>query len=332
MNLKELNEFRKSGTYKKPRDENFLEDLNQTLYQKERKEYASLEPEHPIALVFGLPRSGTTLTAQVVTHGLGLHYIDNIAARFYLAPLHGIKLSRAIGGEKNSLFKSDHAVTSDLTDIHEFGYFWRHHLRKEKLTAPAELEQAEAEIDWPNLKRVLANMLQTWGGPALFKNIFGAFHIPRLVKEIPNCLFIYIERDSADVAMSLYKARQKFYGGDVKKWWSTAPPEIRDLLDLPVEEQIAGQVFYLHRFYEKELQKIPEKNKLWLHYSELTGNPKNAIEKAQAKMERLGAQLKIRPEAIPATFETRTYATDDPFLKKFKKAYQTLQENHAPRP
>jgi hypothetical protein len=58
--------------------------------------------------VLGVPRSGTTLTSQLLAYCLDAGYVNNAAARFWLAPVHGIRLARLIAGDRGERsFRSD---------------------------------------------------------------------------------------------------------------------------------------------------------------------------------------------------------------------------------
>ena len=97
--------------------------INQELKKHEKYDY--YKPKYTNIYLCGLPRSGTTLTSQIIARGLDLSYINNLAARFWLAPLQGILFSQAvIGKEKLNLFKSDYGKSLELHGIHEFMYFW----------------------------------------------------------------------------------------------------------------------------------------------------------------------------------------------------------------
>ena len=175
-NLSELYTQR-HGKYVKPAaDEDFLLGLNKTLFAREINTYQNREVEHPFIFVFGPPRSGTTLITQVIAHSFNLGFINNFMARFWLAPVHGIRLSKLVfGNSQQTDFKSDYAATSEITDIHEFGYFWRHWLLKESFKGVTQCAEIESKIDWNNLKKVLTNIQYEFQKSMVFKNIFVIF-------------------------------------------------------------------------------------------------------------------------------------------------------------
>src|SRR6056297_2325285 len=122
--FKNLNQYRKESYKKDEKQENFLEEFNKYLLKKEINEYKDFPVKYPFLFVIGAPRSGTTLLTQLIANSFDVSYINNLAARFFLAPLYGIKFSKTVLGEaKQSDFQSNYARTGNLSDIHEFGYF-----------------------------------------------------------------------------------------------------------------------------------------------------------------------------------------------------------------
>lgn len=307
--LKDLNQKRKGAYYKDPAEENFLEELNEYLQPRELDTYLDIAPPHPHIFIFGLPRSGTTLLSQVIAHGLDVGYINNFVARFWLAPVHGIKLSQSIlKKEPEPSFRSDFGATGSLKDIHEFGYFWRKWLHKDALEGIKNAESLEDKIDWEGLVRSLANIQAELDKPMVYKNIFGAYHTPRLTKALnTKALWIYIERDPLDVAVSILNARKKFYH-DINTWWSYAPPNYEELLKLDHWGQIAGQIHYLKEYYYQQIERMESiQPVLPIKYEQLTQDPVavlNIIRKTLHQRFSTSVNLKADPsEAI----EHRSY-------------------------
>jgi len=309
---------KRQGSYVKRReDENFLEELNQTLKAKEQEWYREFPVEHPFLFVYGLPRSGTTLITQLIAHSMDVGFINNLMARFYLAPIHGIRFSRALFGDQRSTdFRSDYARTHDLTDIHEFGYFWRYWLKKETFTGVTRAREVEKEIDWKGLKLILSNIQHEFGKPMIFKNIFGSYHQERLNKVLGKVLYIYIKRDILDSAISILEARKRYYT-DLNTWWSYMPVEYDKIKDLNYWEQIAGQVYYLNRYYDRMSEKLS--NVLVIEYQKLTENPSEILDIINQKVYKLfGEKIPIINQP-PASFPFRSYIDRKEERQKFEK-------------
>lgn len=179
-NLNDLNKYRRNEYYKCPENEAYLKRINVILRNEEIKDYKDIPVRYPYLFVFGLPRSGTTLMAQILIQSLDLSYINNFMARFWMAPLTGIKLSRIIlGNIKQTDLTSSYGSTNNIYDLHEFGYFWRYWLNIRSIQKIIRIKEREEQIDWAGLRTVLANMQQEFGKAVCMKNIFGAYHLPK---------------------------------------------------------------------------------------------------------------------------------------------------------
>ncbi len=331
--LRDLNLKRKGSYRKDAREEEFFLRMNRTLRELEEAQYRDYPIEHPFIFVIGAPRSGTTLVSQLIAACLDVGYINNLAARFWLAPLHGIRLSKAVlGREKRISFSSDYARTEDIRDIHEFGYFWRDLLRKETLEDITQLKERSRQIDWPRVRRILAAIQHEFGKPMVFKNIFGSYHLKEMSDLLEKVIYVYIERDPLDSAISILEARRKHYR-DLNTWWSYTPPEYDLLKDKAYWEQIAGQIYFLKRFYDRQIAEHQLGNVLRVHYRDLCQQPAQVL----AELDRLSRQLYRRPLEIaidpPAQFPFRSYTDRDEekqnfarYLKKFEEKYGS--ENH----
>lgn len=316
--LSELYAQRK-GHYSKPKEEeDFLSQLNEHLAEKEQSYYKDYEIEFPFIFVFGLPRSGTTLITQVIAHCFKVGYINNFVARFYRAPIQGIRLSKIFfGNEKHSSFKSDYAKTSHFTDIHEFGYYWRYWLKKETFTGVTQADKIEKDIDWKGLRRSLANIQAEFKQPMVFKNIFGSYHITKLNDLLKKVIFIYITRDPLDSAISILDARRKYYK-DPNTWWSYMPVEYEQLRNLDYWQQIAGQVFFLKKYYDKHISNPLVKNILTISYEELSKNPLKVIRDiSEFSKSSFGAEIEVLKNP-PKSFPFRVYNDRDEDKQKFK--------------
>lgn len=327
LSLKELNKLRTQEYLKDPAQEDFLHKLNQQLLPFEKQLYKEVDIKHPFIFVFGLPRSGTTFISQLLAHSFDLGYINNFISRFWLTPVTGIRLSRTLLKNKSQpSYKSNYAATIDILDLHEFGYFWRYWLKKELISDFKDLEEKEKEIDWRGLKKTLANIQHEFAKPVIMKNLFGAYHLSKLSELLENVLFIYIERDPLDVAVSILDARGKFYD-NLNMWWSTVPPEYEKLIKLDYWEQIAGQVYYLNKFYNEQMNNIPHPEKIIkVTYAQSTSDPNMILKNVQDKCLKLfGYKLKFKN--LPKKhFKTKTYPERKNEKQKFKKFIEKFAE------
>jgi LPS sulfotransferase NodH len=330
MNLPftELNLERKPDFLKDPETELFLEEMNRHLKPMEERLYAVDAPDQPFIFVVGLPRSGTTLLSQILAAGLEIGYVNNLMSRFWLAPVTGLRLSRAVcGSSRASTFRSSYGATSDPMDVHEFGYFWRHWLQKRTFQDVRDAHKAEDLIDWCGLRRVLANLQAQFKAPMVFKNIFGSYHIDRLHRELGQVVYLYVERDPLDVAVSILQARQKYYS-DINKWWSYVPPDYEKVINEDHWTQIAGQVHYLKRYYSRNFSRFPEPQRVvHVKFSDLCNNPRGVISRVQDVLMNEFGVAPAKLEGIPASFPQRTHDAHTDARTRFAQLLEDFARN-----
>lgn len=322
----ELNRQR-SEAYRKDSDtESFLTRLNRALLPLERSLYRDVSPHRPFVFVFGLPRSGTTLLTQLLAHCLELGYVDNLAARFWLAPVCGIRLSRAVlDRDAYAGFRSEYGSTHDLRDIHEFGYFWMHWLEKTGFDDIRDAKELEEDIDWGGLRRVLANLQEEFGAGMVAKNIYGSYHLQSLTRVLGDVLWVRIGRDELDAAVSILDARRRYYD-DPSQWWSYVPPDYEKVIDSDPRMQIAGQIHYLRSYWDEEVGRPGVGDHvLEVEYETVCRAPRSVLEKITAALrDRFDAEVGIGWEP-PERFEMSTH--DRPADKaKFRELLGRLEE------
>lgn len=323
--LKDLNNLRKSDWKKSVEEEDYLSGMNSVLQEFEQSKYSNAESKHPLFFVVGLPRSGTTFCTQILQKSFDLGYINNLVARFWLAPLSGIKLSKQILGNSTfSDFTSNYASTEGLNGIHEFGYFWRHWLLKESVEDFKNYSAKENQINWVGLKKTVNNIQLEMDKPMVMKNNFGGFHTNKLLEHFENAFVIYIKRDPIDVAISILDARMKFFE-DSRTWWATITPNFEKLKNLSPHQQIIGQIEALKGLYESQVMSTEfTDRKIVLNYAQLSSQPNQVLKDLQEKVNRLtGSSLSLNP--IKEKIIHRTYSDRTEERKLFTKLLKDFQ-------
>lgn len=323
--FKSLNRSRKGDYKKNEQAESFLEEFNQYLLEKELNEYSAFPIHFPFLFVIGAPRSGTTLLSQLIANSFDISYINNLSARFFLAPLHGIRFSEAVlGKSRESDFRSNYARTTKLSDIHEYGYFWRHWLNKHTFDDISRAKEKENEIDWEGVLKVLSSLQHETQRPFVFKNIYGSYHMRKFTEMLGKVIFIYVERDELDSAVSILNARKK-YNTDLNVWWSYQPLEYEKIKDLDYWSQIAGQIYFLRKFYLEEMERLPAKNQIRFTYREMCEDPLTVITKIK-KVCQLHDGFNIRIiNRPPQSFPFRKYEDSTREKQIFKERLEDFR-------
>lgn len=260
-----------------------LKPLNDSLFDK------NVEEQLPNIYVIGLPRSGTTLLTQVLFNCLDIGCTSNFISKFWDVPLVGFQLSNEIIGDfKPNNYTSLYGKSEDLYSPHEFSFFWHNVLN----INPNKIEKINYQtisknVDWDILKGVICNINEIAKKPIIYKplELIGSI-LSDFQRNLNKSLFIYVERNKEEVALSLAKGRMDYYG-DINCWFSSLPPNHEGILNLPYNEQITQQVNGLTDMYESNIKKIPEENILKLTYDELCDFPESIVERTKNKLNNL---------------------------------------------
>jgi len=275
---------------KNPEISKFLEEFNEVLSRDPLKINGSCEPIYPTILVMGLPRSGTTLMCQIIAAGLNVGFIDSIAARFWEAPVYGLRLSKSISADKRFFsFESDYAAPRSPFEPHEFSYFWQKWMKTEYSLPTVGCHHQTLEIDWKGFVNTLGQIQKECGRAMLFKGMGACGNLKSLAKHVPYLIFVYVERNSLDVAASLLKARTHYYGNE-RTWWSLYPPEYHELVSRSTEEQVMGQVFYLKKHLDEELTPLIDVPIVRTSYEKLCRDPRSILNRIRALAKSFYAQ------------------------------------------
>ncbi len=202
----------------------------------------------PFYFVIGAPRSGTTLLTQLLAYCFDFGYITNLAARFWLNPVLGIKFSKEVlGGDVTPSFDSKYANTRNVSDIHEFGRFWMSHLG---LSSAQDVDWMVPDKENASLTlRALRAIQSEFNKPIVMKGIYPAY-VYEWMNDNFDIRWINIWRDPLETCLSILEARRKKERSK-NKWFGWHIPDVdrwRIVSDNPYRE-IINQVDYFQEVY-----------------------------------------------------------------------------------
>lgn len=207
------------------------------------------EAKPPIFIV-GAPRSGTTILNQMLAAFTDCGYIDNLSASFWNAPAIGVLLSKKLIKKRVFTGKSHFGRTSDISEPHEFGMFWRTHLNYQDMV---QMPEGHA-IDWNNLIDALNRIAIAWNASTVFKVFQLTWHIKELKQYLPEARWLWITRDLIDNALSLLKSRQSRFGC-INQNYSSLPLAAKECSSKRSPfHQVVAQVFFINQWLENELK------------------------------------------------------------------------------
>ncbi len=229
--------------------------------------------QHPQVFIFGLPRSGTTLVYQYIVHRLNVAYFTNGVGKFPMAPCVITFLQSRFHGRYRSDFKSKFGKVSGPMAPREAGGFW---LRYFSLDAYERFEDMAAR-DVKQIRRTIGCVQKVFDdAPFVNKNVKHLLRLHALNRLFPESLFIIVERQLKDVALSLLRARHEILD-DPERWWSVKPPNFPELSDCPIVEQILGQCLGLKEKMEADLLTVPDQRIIRISFKDFCENPEILI-------------------------------------------------------
>lgn len=309
-------------------DEGFLESLNAALEGYELERYRDLEEEHPTVHVLGLPRSGTTLALQLLVANTDLAYIDHVAAAFWAAPVTGLRLSEALRSHTSrpSSFDSDYGRTGELSEPHEFSYFWARLLGTpfglESLAEPVDREA----VDWEFFRRVMTNMCDAAQRPVVFKSFWAIWHLERLCQALPRTVVVVVRRDPLAVGQSLVTMRERLYGTR-EAWASIKPREYSWLKDTDCATQIAGQIHLVNRAIDQGLRHVAPAGRVDVAYEEVCRDPNAFVDRVATAVAEQGGALRVTGSAQP--FEPSAGTQDPATARALQDALANFDDTRA---
>lgn len=277
--------------------EQLLQEINGLLAPAEAQVvYRYEKTRHPVILIMGSPRSGTTLLLQWLAASGSFSYPTNILSRFYAAPHIGAKIQLMLtrhdfNGEifdfkETTPYTSNLGKTTGALAPNEFWYFWRRFFHFGEIQRLDD--QALSQVDSGTFSAELAAIEAVFGQPFAMKGMIANWNIPFIDKILEKVLFISIRRKPFFNIQSLLEARVNYYG-DEGGWYSFKPPEYPSLARLSPCEQVAGQIYYTNRAIEEGLREVGESRKLEIRYEDLCQNPEAVFEQIADKLRTQGS-------------------------------------------
>ncbi|MAU94214.1 MAG: hypothetical protein CMJ93_08420 [Planctomycetes bacterium] len=229
----------------------------------------------PMLVLLATPRSGSTFCYQVLCHSFEADYFSNFLYMGYRYPFLTKMLGSIVAKKYVSNFKSDHGFVEGLSGVAEANDIWKkwfdqHLCEKPPQPLPGNLARATSFFDW-NYSRSKKPFITGWIGHIMYAE--------QMASIFPNAIFINLERDAQDVAVSLLRARQKVNSSSAP-WFSARPVECEDVSGLTPHQQVVKQTLALQKraasFSERNAERV-----FSIEYSELCENPGMVILRLQ---------------------------------------------------
>lgn len=273
----------------------------------------------PMLFVMSLPRSGSTLTYQVLIHALGLPYLSNLGNLLYQLPLFGGAISAWICRNYSSEFKSDYGYVSGICGPAEGLKFWGYWLGC--VLDERVLEQTDTRVRHRRskyLRRALSTLLQK-RAPLVNGFLGHSLDPARLQREFPNAIYIHVKRDIVSTALSILKAR-RHTGTD---WFSLFPRECETALGKGEHAEVAAQVYWLNRRLRDGLR---GDNVIVVEYEALCSDPDGQLKRIVEFCNSRGLDVSIRKVLHDAFMHKRIDYNNNEDARVLKSEIEKLSE------
>lgn len=275
--------------------ESLLKDINSNLWISEQmlvQQQGGLQ--HPVILVMGPHRSGTTLFMQWLANTGLVAYPTNLLSRFYQAPIIGAKIQLLLTdprfnfrdelGEftQQAEYRSENGKTKGVLAPNEFWYFWRRFLAEPGRDVWTD-EELRQTMDTRTMLAELGGMMEVFQKPFAAKGMLFNYNIPFLDSVLDKVLFVQIKRDPVTNVASVLEARKRQLG-DEAAWYSFKIPEYEQLQGLDPVMQSAGQVQCINRAVTRGLEKVDDSRKLVVQYEDFCAAPERLFEQLVSRI------------------------------------------------
>jgi len=274
--------------------EEFLTEINDNMYEAEKKLLENKVPEFPIIFIMGPLRSGSTLITQWLANSGVVAYPTNLMSRFYKAPIMAAKIQMLLTDERYNFrneikdftssvdFSSENGKTKGALAPNEFWYFWRKFLPDSEKDYWSNEELFE-KTDIKTMLGEFAGITDVFQKPFALKGMNLNYNIDFLNKVFDKAIFIHSKRDPLTNIASVLKARERQLGS-IDKWYSFKMPEYSDLIKLNPYEQAAGQVHFINQAVEEGLKEVPENKKMTINYEDFCQDPEQFYNELLGKL------------------------------------------------
>jgi hypothetical protein len=281
------------------------------------------EPVTPPLFIVGVPRSGTTLTYQIVACQLKVGCFIEPMNILFGCPNLVLRLAKPFLNDRRRIFESNYGRSSHWLAPAESGSFWLRWFPSDgELGHYSDIDLFD-RAHYETLKTNIESMSRIVDCPMLFKSVYLDMSIHALAQVFPDARFVHVTRDMLMICQSLFQARQQ--QNDPRRWWSVKPPGYRQLLSQPLWRQVTEQAYVTERILQHDLKRYAGSRVFEIAYERLCDRPREFAERLYDWLEPLGYQS--YPDArLPARFtSSKKKVLDDSLLNKMTAHLEKLQ-------
>jgi len=240
---------------------------------------------YPMIAIISAPRSGSTLTTQILSRGTKSLYLTNLWNLFYALPLIGGFLSK--NKHVRNKFESNLGWVDGVYGESEGMKFWEYWIGQ-------SLEEPLKKV--PSFR---INYIQKVFGRLLKNNLMivsylgHAFSVLELRKIFPGIIFIYLKRDKIANLNSIINVNQH------RDWFSLKPIGWKAKRGLSKYEKCLWQY---NQIIENLDKSYDEKDTLIVWYEDICNNPHHFLKEVKLFASKNKIEVELDLDNIPFKF------------------------------
>jgi len=274
-----------------------------------------------LIILIAPPRSGSTLTYQLLCHSFNSYYLSNLSHLLYKLPLLGGGLSGYLCKNYDSDFNSEQGFVKGVCGPAEGLHFWTYWFN-------CGLNEAENNNESSNKAKVkyslyIKSVIKALGKPEkpFITGYLGHLVcIDRLKENFPSAIFVKIYRDPIANGLSVLNSKRK----SNTNWFSVLPQEC-NVTDSNEYVQVASQIFWLN----KKMNNIKGDRVISIKYEDICENPRKVINDIAQFCNTRGLHLEVKSELPDSFTRKKNFENEDAKslsgeLKKLESQYGSL--------
>jgi len=273
----------------------------------------------PLIAIAGPPRSGTTVTYQLLTQGLDVWFMNNLHYILYRTPVLGYRLARLLTRPYVSDYRSVHGFVAGLNGPAEANLFWQH-------WCDLHLEERDPHPKPDRLNRFAREMNTLWkldGRPFLAGWLAHGFYISFLLERFPRSIIIRTQRDMLSTAVSVLRARRRAIRDDRLRW-SLCPRDVEEFGHGSPAEIAAAQVYLVERAFDEQARQSAH-CLLAAPYAEVCADPQGFVHQVAHFARRRGIDVtEVAQPNIPQAFTASKVQPDTESARPVLAALEAL--------
>lgn len=282
-----------------------------------------LSTQHPVVLIAGAPRSGTTLVYQALAAYLDVSCPTNLTAMLPNSSLTTARLQSWIPINQQPDFSNFYGQTSRLHGPNDAFHLWNRWLGKDRYCPADSMTDRTAR----EMNQFLTAWTTAFDKPFLNKNNRNAFAIELLAQHVPSARFVVVRRNPMYVAQSLIIARQKVQGDKTKGWGLQSTSSTPEDDPLGYVDDVCRQILSIDTKLNRQLKTVNPERIVELTYEGFCEDPAYNIRLVASKITGLELNPHRNLDVLPAfkTSSNLTISIDEQSrIRSFFAADQSL--------